>query len=206
MNVSLGKYQMVVEKSLNHISRERIIARIWQKDHTVWRNDPTEISNRLGWLDCIDVTKKSFGEISRFVEEIRKEGFTDALLMGMGGSSLAPEVFHLTFGVKKGYLDLHVLDSTHPEAVIEYEKKLDPSKTLYIVSTKSGGTVETMSFMKYFFTSVAKKLGSEEASKHFIAITDPGSGLEEITKSPNFRKKFVHVPDLRCWYSLLLSL
>src|SRR4030066_1315498 len=196
MNVTIGKYQTAVEKLLDHISRERIIARIWQKDHTVWRNDPTEISNRLGWLDCINVTKKSFGEISRFVEEIRKEGFTDALLMGMGGSSLAPEVFHLTFGVKKGYLDLHVLDSTHPEAVIEYEKKLDPSKTLYIVSTKSGGTVETMSFMKYFFTSVAKKLGSEEASKHFIAITDPGSGLEEIAKRLNFRKIFVNDPDI----------
>jgi len=93
MNASLGKYQTAVEKSLNHISREKIIVRIWQKDHTVWRKDPTEISNRLGWLDCIEVTKKSFGEINSFVEEIKKEGFTDALLMGMGGSSLAPEVF-----------------------------------------------------------------------------------------------------------------
>ncbi len=152
MNVSLSKYQTAVEKSLNHISRERIIARIWQKDHTVWRNDPNEISNRLGWLDCVDVTKKSLDEINSFVEEIRKEGFTDALLMGMGGSSLTPEVFRFTFGVKKGFLDLHVLDSTHPETILDYENNLDPSKTLYIVSTKSGGTVETMSFMKYFFT------------------------------------------------------
>jgi len=73
MNVSLGKYQTAVEKSLNHISRERIIARIWQKDHTVWRNDPTEISNRLGWLDCLEVTKKSFTEINSFVEEVRNK-------------------------------------------------------------------------------------------------------------------------------------
>ncbi len=127
----------------------------------------TEISNRLGWLDCVDVTKKSFAEINSFVEEITKEGFTDALLMGMGGSSLTPEVFRFTFGVNKGYLDLHVLDSTHPEAIIDYENKLDPNKTLYIVSTKSGGTVETMSFMKYFFTSVSKKLGREECFKAF---------------------------------------
>jgi glucose-6-phosphate isomerase len=203
MNVSFGKYQSAVEKSLNHISRERIIARIWQKDHTVWRNDPTEISNRLGWLDCIDITEKSFDEINSFVEEIRKDGITDALLMGMGGSSLTPEVFRFTFGVKKGYLDLHVLDSTHPEAILEYEKKLDPSQTSYIVSTKSGGTVETMSFMKYFFTSVSRKLGREKASKHFVAITDPDSGLEETAKKLNFRKIFLNNPDIGGRFSAL---
>jgi glucose-6-phosphate isomerase len=203
MNVSLGNYQTVIEKALNHISRERIIVRIWQKDHTVWRNDSTEISNRLGWLDCVEVTKKSFDEIKSFVEEIKKEGFTDALLMGMGGSSLAPEVFRLTFGVKKGYLDLHVLDSTHPEGILEYEKKLDPNETLYIVSTKSGGTVETMSFMKYFFTSLSNKLGREKASKHFIAITDPGSGLEENAKKLKFRKIFLNDPDIGGRFSAL---
>lgn len=203
MNVSFGKYQTAVEKSLNHISRERIIARIWQKDHTVWRKDPAEISNRLGWLDCVEVTRKFFNDINSFVEDVRKEGFTDALLMGMGGSSLAPEVFRLTFGMKQGYLDLHVLDSTHPEAILEYEKKLNPEKTLYIVSTKSGGTVETMSFMKYFFTSVSKKLGKENASKHFIAITDPGSGLEEMAKKLNFRKIFLNDPDIGGRFSSL---
>ncbi len=166
-------------------------------------NYPEEISNRLGWLDCIEVTKKSFDEINSFVEEVRNEGFTDALLMGMGGSSLAPEVFRLTFGVKEGYLDLHVLDSTHPEAILEYEKKLDPNKTLYIVSTKSGGTVETMSFMKYFFTSVSKKLGKENVSKHFIAITDPGSGLEEAAKKLKFRKIFLNDPDIGGRFSAL---
>jgi len=203
MNVSLGKHQTVIEKSLNLVSRERIIARIWQKDHTVWRKDPTEISNRLGWLDCLEVTSKSLNEINSFVEEIKKEGFKHALLMGMGGSSLAPEVFRLTFGVKKEFLDLQVLDSTHPEAVLEYENKLDPTKTLYIVSTKSGGTVETMSFMKYFFSSVSKKLGKQQASQHFIAITDPGSGLEEIAKKLNFRKIFLNDPDIGGRFSAL---
>lgn len=203
MRVSFGNYQKVIEKSLNHISRERIIARTWQKDFTVWGNSPEEISNRLGWLDCVEVTKKSISEINTFVDEVRKEGFTDALLMGMGGSSLAPEVFRLTFGVRKGYLDLHVLDSTHPEAILDYEKKLDPEKTLYIVSTKSGGTVETMSFMKYFFTSVLKKLEREKASKHFVAITDPGSGLEETAKKLNFRKIFLNDPDIGGRFSAL---
>jgi len=149
------------------------------------------------------VTKKSFREINSFVNEIKKEGFTDALLMGMGGSSLAPEVFRLTFGVKEGFLDLHVLDSTHPQAVLDYEKKLNPEKTLYIVSTKSGGTVETMSFMKYFFNSTVRKIGKEKASRHFIAITDPGSGLEGTAKKLNFRKIFLNDPDIGGRYSAL---
>jgi glucose-6-phosphate isomerase len=203
MEMTLGKYQSAVEKTLNKISRDRIISRIWQKDYTVWRKDPSEISNRLGWLDCVDVKKKSFDKINSFVNDIRNEGFKDALLMGMGGSSLAPEVFRLTFGVQKGYLDLHVLDSTHPETVLEYEKKLDSSSTLFIVSTKSGGTVETMSFMKYFFTSVSKKLGKEKAARHFIAITDPGSGLEEIAKNLNFRKIFLNDPNIGGRFSAL---
>jgi glucose-6-phosphate isomerase len=203
MKYNLGAYSEFVAENIGQLKSEKIIERIWEKDFTVWGNSPEEISNRLGWLDCIEVTGKSFTEINSFIEEIRNAGFTDALLMGMGGSSLAPEVFRLTFGVKKGYLDLHVLDSTHPEAILEYEKKLDPNKTLYIVSTKSGGTVETMSFMKYFYTSVSKKLGKEKASKHFIAITDPGSGLEETAKKLNFRKIFLNDPDIGGRFSAL---
>ncbi|MCW8817487.1 MAG: hypothetical protein OQK52_06415, partial [Ignavibacteriaceae bacterium] len=147
--------------------------------------------------------KNSFDEINSFVEEIRNEEFTQALLMGMGGSSLAPEVFRLTFGVKKGFLDLHVINSTHPEVVLEYEKQLDPSKTLYIVSTKSGGTVETMSFMKYFYTSAVKIFGKEKAPRHFVAITDPGSGLEETAKKLNFRKIFINDPNIGGRFSAL---
>lgn len=203
MNIEFSNLDEQITQKLAVIEHERIIERIWEKDFIVWGNDPNEISNRLGWLDCFEVTKKSFQEINAFVEEVRGEGFTDALLMGMGGSSLAPEVFRLTFGVKKGYLDLHVLDSTHPEAVLEIENKLDPEKTLYIVSTKSGGTIETMSFMKYFFTSVSKKLGDIKASRHFIAITDPGSGLEDIAKTLNFRKIFLNDPDIGGRFSAL---
>jgi len=203
MKMFPAHFKSVVENTAARLNQKKITERIWGKDHTVWKDDPTEISNRLGWLDCIDVTKKSFGEINSFVEEIRSEGFTHALLMGMGGSSLAPEVFRKIFGVKKGYLDLHVLDSTHPEAVIEYEKKFDPVKTLYIVSTKSGGTIETMSLMKYFFTAVSNELGKENASKRFVAITDPGSGLENIAKKLNFRKIFLNDPDIGGRFSAL---
>ncbi|MBK9098565.1 MAG: glucose-6-phosphate isomerase [bacterium] len=203
MKYELGSYSGIIEEKIDQLESERIIERIWEKDFTLWGNSLEEISNRLGWLDCLKVTRKSFPEIKSFVDEVRNEGFTNALLMGMGGSSLAPEVFRLTFGVEKGFLDLHVLDSTHPEAILEYEKKLDPNKTLYIVSTKSGGTVETMSFMKYFFTSISKKLGKESASKHFIAITDPGSGLEETAKKLNFRKIFLNDPDIGGRFSAL---
>jgi len=101
MNFDLGAYSKLVSEKIDQLTSERIIERIWEKDFTVWGNSPDEISNRLGWLDCIEVTKKSFGEIYSFVEDIKKEGFTDALLMGMGGSSLAPEVFRLTFNQKR---------------------------------------------------------------------------------------------------------
>ncbi len=174
---SVGENSKLVDETIKKLSVENVVERIWKKDHTVWSNDPTEISNRLGWLDSVDVTGKSVKEINEFVDEVREAGFTHALLMGMGGSSLAPEVFRLTFGVKEGYLDLSVLDSTHPEVVMDFAKKFNPSTTLYIVSTKSGGTVETFSFMKFFYNYVLHILGKVEAGKHFVAITDPGSGL-----------------------------
>jgi len=171
MKIALNNYEDVVNKAISKIESENIIERIWRKDHTVWRDDPTEISNRLGWLDCVDVTSRSFKEINSFVDEVRAEGFTHALLMGMGGSSLAPEVFRLTFGVKEGYLNLSVLDSTHPEAVKEFRDKLDVENTLFIVSTKSGGTIETISFMKFFYTEAVKKLGKEKTGSQKLVAT-----------------------------------
>ncbi len=203
MKFKLGKYADLVDETISKIKSEKIVERIWQKDYTIWKDDPTEISNRLGWLDCVDVTRRSFKEINSFVDEVRAEGFTHALLMGMGGSSLTPEVFRLTFGVKEGYLDLAVLDSTHPEAVKEFSNKLDAEKTLFIVSTKSGGTVETISFMKYFYTDAVKKLGKEKAGNNFIAITDPGSGLEAMAIDLNFRKIFLNDPDIGGRFSAL---
>ena len=203
MKLKLGKYSEVVDETTSKIKSEKIVERIWQKDYTIWKDDPTEISNRLGWLDCVDVTRRSFKEINSFVDEVRAERFTHALLMGMGGSSLTPEVFRLSFGVKEGYLDLAVLDSTHPEAVKDFSNKLDIEKTLFIVSTKSGGTVETISFMKYFYTEAVKKLGKEKAGNKFIAITDPGSGLEAMAKDLNFRKIFLNDPDIGGRFSAL---
>ncbi len=203
MKYELGGYSDLIAAKVLDLRDERIVERIWEKDFTIWGNDPHEIFNRLGWLSSPDVTLNALDEITEFVDSVRKDGFTDALLMGMGGSSLAPEVFSLMFGTKKGFLNLHVLDSTHPETVLEYEKKLDPVKTLYIVSTKSGGTVETISFMKYFYNSAMKKVGKEKVGNHFTAITDPGSGLEKIATDLNFRKIFLNDPDIGGRYSAL---
>jgi len=203
MKLTLNQYEASINQVISRIYEKGIIKRLWQKDHTIWKDNPTEISNRLGWLDCVDVTSRSFKEINSFVDEVRVEGFTHALLMGMGGSSLTPEVLRLTFGVKDGYLDLSVLDSTHSEAVKEFSNKLDAEKTLFIVSTKSGGTVETISFMKYFYTEAVMKLGREKAGNNFVAITDPGSGLEAMAKDLNFRKIFLNDPDIGGRFSVL---
>jgi len=187
---------------LQRLNDEKIVERIWKKDYTVWNNDPTEISNRLGWLDCTSNTRKSFDEIHSFVNEIQNEGIKNVLLLGMGGSSLAPEVFSLVFG-HNSKIKLSVLDSTHPDAVLDKSNRLNPENTLYIVSTKSGGTVETISFMKYFYNFVLNKSGKEKAAKHFAAITDPGSGLEQIAKELNFRKIFLNDPNIGGRFSAL---
>ncbi|MDZ7362772.1 MAG: glucose-6-phosphate isomerase [candidate division KSB1 bacterium] len=202
-SVSLGDYQAAVEKALVELRDNNIMARIWKHDHTVWKPNPTEISNRLGWLHSPEVMMEAIPEITALVDELRAEGYAHALLLGMGGSSLAPEVFRFTFGVKPGYLDLAVLDSTDPDAVLAHAKRLDPAKTLFIVSTKSGGTVETFSFFKYFYNWTAEKIGHEKTGAHFIAITDPGSGLADAAKKYNFRKTFLNDPNIGGRYSAL---
>lgn len=196
-------YQNLVDSALEKLKKERIVQRIWEHDHTVWKPDPDEISNRLGWLQSPEVMMDTVDSISQFVGEIRAEGFTQALLLGIGGSSLAPEVFRMTFGAKDGYLDLQVLDSTTPGAVLNVSRNIDPAKTLFIVSTKSGGTVETISFMKYFYNLTLKKLDEQNVGNHFIAITDPGSGLESLAKELKFRKIFLNDPNIGGRYSAL---
>ncbi len=200
---SIVENSKLVDETIKKLNDENVIKRIWKKDHTVWSSDPTEISNRLGWLDSVDVTGKSVKEINEFVDEVRAAGFTHALLMGMGGSSLAPEVFRMTFGVKEGYLDLAVIDSTHPQVIMDYAKKFNPATTLYIVSTKSGGTVETFSFMKFFYNYVLHVLGKDEVGKHFVAITDLGSGLQKVAEELKFRKIFLNDPNIGGRFSAL---
>jgi glucose-6-phosphate isomerase len=203
LNMKLGGLTEAFNKSFEKLINEKIIERIWEKDYTVWSNSPDEITNRLGWIISPSTSLKALNEILEFVEDIKQDGFTKVLLMGMGGSSLAPEVFSLTFGSKKKYPELHVLDSTDPDAVLEYDRMSKENKTLFIVSTKSGGTVETFSFMKYFYNQTLKRIGREETGKRFTAITDPGSGLEKVAKELNFRNIFLNDPDIGGRYSAL---
>ncbi len=202
-SISLGNYEAQVDAALAEMKKNRIMERIREKDHTVWKPEPTEITNRLGWLQSPQDMAGKLQQIDAVVEAVRADGYTRALLLGMGGSSMAPEVFRKTFGVKEGYLDLAVLDSTDPGAVLAYAEQFDVDKTLFIVSTKSGGTVETFSFMKYFYNIVAEALGADKAGRHFIAITDPGSKLADIAEMYHFRATFLNDPNIGGRYSAL---
>ena len=203
MNRVNKQVQDIVRPALNDLKTNNCISRIWQHDHTVWNPQPTEIANRLGWLHCPETMVENSSEIGAFVEEVKSAGFTQVLLLGMGGSSLAPEVFRMTFGVKKGYPDLAVLDSTHPDAVLNFSGRLDPAKTLFVVSTKSGGTVETLSFFKYFYNWIENALGTGPVGEHFVAITDPGSRLETMAQKLAFRKVFLNDPNIGGRFSAL---
>ena len=200
---NLGSYQNGVESALAELRQERLLERIWQGDHTVWKPDPTEISNRLGWLHSPSTMPAALPEIQALVAAARQAGYTQALLLGMGGSSLAPEVFQKTFGAQPGYLELSVLDSTAPGAVLRASRRFEPRRSLYIVSTKSGGTVETFSFFKYFYNQVAEAVGREGVGEHFIAITDPGSRLAEIGREYGFRAVLLNDPNIGGRYSAL---
>jgi len=199
----LGAHQEAVDAALAEMKEERIIERIWAHDHTVWRPDPTEITDRLGWLHSPEVMGENIPRINALAEAVRADGYTHALLLGMGGSSLAPEVFRKTFGVREGYLDLAVLDSTDPGAVLHHAERFDVTKTLFIVSTKSGGTVETLSFFKFFYNRVADATGEEHAGAHFIAITDPDSALADLAGQYDFRTTFLNDPNIGGRYSAL---
>lgn len=181
----------------------RVVERIVGKDFTVWKPEPTEIANRLGWLDIHKRMVSDMEEIDAAVDAACSEGCRFALLIGMGGSSLAPEVFRKVFGVAEGYLNLEVLDSTDPGAILAHAAVIDFEKTLFVVSTKSGGTIETLSLMKYFYRLSVEKLGKEKAGKHFIAITDPGSSLETTAKAHGFRHIFYGDPEIGGRYSAL---
>ena len=203
LEIFAGKYGKVISTAVEKAVNERVVARLWGYDYTVWKNKPAEITNRLGWLTIADAMYDQIPRLKEFAEMVKRDGFTRGVLLGMGGSSLAPEVFRKTFGVKAGYLDISVLDSTDPEAILALDESLNYRKTLFIVSTKSGGTVETLSFFKYFYNRTLKELGKGEAGRHFVAITDPGSKLVKLAEDYNFLKVFLNDPNIGGRYSAL---
>lgn len=201
--ISANLPETSLRDELEQLNNDQIIDRIWAYDHSIWSDDPGEINNRLGWLHNHRTMTELLQPIRDLTAQTIADGYSHALLLGMGGSSLAPEVFRKIFGVSSGYIDLDVLDSTDPGAVLEKERNIDLQKTLFIVSTKSGKTVETVSLMKYFYNKTAQTVGEETAGKHFIAITDSGSGLEKTARELSFRKIILNDPDIGGRYSAL---
>jgi glucose-6-phosphate isomerase len=187
-----------VAQRLEALAEARAVERIWAHDHTLWSNDPTEITepNRLGWLDVAEAILPETPALRAFAEEAAADGFTDAVLMGMGGSSLAPEMFASVYGTAPGALNLHVLDTTVPAEIISLERALDLSKTLFIVASKSGTTVETSSHLAYFWEK-------RPHGRQFIAITDADTHLDRLGQEREFRRVFNARDSLGGRYSAL---
>ena len=202
INYFPGQYEDLVKASLESLREKRIPERIPAKDYTVWKPAPDNIINRLGWLNAPDDTLNKLSYVHSVIDPLIKEGFEHAVLLGMGGSSLAAEVFGKIFGTRDGFPQLHILDTTDPTAIHTIADKLKTKKTLFIVSSKSGSTLETVSLIHFFYNKMLEKLGSQ-AGRHFIFITDPGSPMEELAYRQSVRHVFLSNPDIGGRYSAL---
>jgi transaldolase/glucose-6-phosphate isomerase len=191
----------LVEQALEAWDRDQNTSRLWQADASLWTGD--EEAQWLGWLDIVDKQLARLDELQAFADEVKLAGFTHLLLLGMGGSSLGPEVLALTFGRFDGFPRLHVLDSTDPTQVRAFEQKVDLAKTLILVSSKSGSTLEPTIFEQYFFDRVARAVGKEKAAAQFVAITDPGSQLETHAREAGYRRIFRGLKTIGGRYSVL---
>ena len=195
----LGGVGAVTQPSLDAAVKEKLAQRLWARDASLWSAEPKHqavAKNRLGWLDLPAALPGQLADLKSFVSGALKDGFKHALLLGMGGSSLAPEVLARVFGPQPGFLTVRTLDSTAPEAVRASVDGWDLTKTLFIVATKSGTTTETSAFYRHFRELVA-------TGSHFVAITDPGSKLEALAKAEGFRRIFTHAPDVGGRYAAL---
>jgi len=200
---ALGIYLSDVEAALDTLQQGNVVDLIWRGDHTVWRSDPREISDRLGWLTVTDLIRDQVPALQSFAAEVRDAGFRHVVLLGMGGSSLGPEVLRQTFGSAPGYPELIVLDTTVPAWIRATTDAIDPVHTLFLVSSKSGDTIETMSGYSYFRSLVEKAVGSKSAGQSFVAITDPGTPLDSIAQEKEFRRIFLNPKDIGGRYSVL---
>jgi len=190
-----------VETALDDWQNTRKLERLWTRDASLWTGKDED--KWLGWLDIVDEQRKTNRRLTNFAAEVKDAGFTHALLLGMGGSSLCPEVLSKSFGHSDDFPELHVLDSTDPQQIKDTEEKIDIAKTLFFVSSKSGTTLEPNIFKQYFFQRTKEVLGKPNAGNHFIAITDPGSKLRQEAEQDRFRKIFFGVPGIGGRYSAL---
>ncbi|MGI9034871.1 MAG: bifunctional transaldolase/phosoglucose isomerase [Pyrinomonadaceae bacterium] len=191
------KIENAVRETFDDWQKTDKIFRLWSKDASVWAN--TDEAKWLGWLDSVETALNNIQEYKDFAEDVKSSGLTDVLLMGMGGSSLCPEVLALTFGKS----NFHVLDSTVPAQIKAIEEKINLEKTLFIVASKSGSTLEPNCFKQYFFDKLSQKIGAENAGKQFVAITDPDSKMQKVAEQDNFRKIFFGDPQIGGRFSAL---
>jgi transaldolase / glucose-6-phosphate isomerase len=190
-----------VKASLEDWKKNGKVKRLWQKDASLWTG--ADEDKWLGWLDIAEQQLEDIDKLKEIAADIKGAKFKNALLLGMGGSSLCPEVLRMTFGKTAGYPDLHVLDSTDPAQIKATEDKVDLSSTICIVSSKSGSTLEPNIYKQYFFDRVKTKVGEKEVGNRFIAITDPGSKMQRVAERDKFRKVFMGVPSIGGRYSAL---
>jgi len=201
----LGIYSNAVKAALGEIEAGDVVSRIWAKDHTVWSLDPTEITDRLGWLHAPEGMGRRLPELQRLGEEIRGEGFRHIVLAGMGGSSVGSEVLRMLLGSAEGCPQILVLDSTCPEWIDGVVREIDPAKTLFVISSKSGSTLETTCFYK-FFRKLVEDSGVASAGDSFVAITSPGTPLDRLAGEDGFREVVYNPEDVGSRYSVLSPL
>jgi len=190
-----------VKASVDDWKKNDKIRRLWARDATLWTG--ADESNWLGWLNVTDDQLAHIQQLKDIAAEVKAAGFTHSLLLGMGGSSLCPEVLKMTFGRILGFPEMHVLDSTDPAQIKARENAIDLAKTIFIVSSKSGTTLEPNIYKQYFFERVKQVVGEKEAGKRFIAITDPGSQMQKVAERDGFRHIFFGVPSIGGRYSAL---
>src|SRR3984893_1460327 len=196
-----AELQKDVEAGLEDWRKEGKVRRLWAADASLWTE--ADEANWLGWLEIVDKQLKGIAHLQGFADDVRRSGFQDVLLLGMGSSSLGPEGFAETFGSKPGYPKLHVLDSTDPAQIRHFESRIDIGRTLFLVSSKSGSTLEPNIFKQYFFERAKAAVGAEEAPKRSVAITDPGSSLEKAALTEGFRSVFYGLSSIGGRYSVL---
>jgi transaldolase / glucose-6-phosphate isomerase len=190
-----------VAAELARWERDGLHIRLWNRDAALWTG--ADEGRWLGWLDAVRVGQKSRSELEALQAEVHAEGFTHALLLGMGGSSLCPEVLARSFGVQPGFPAFHVLDSTDPGQVLTLEGKVDLARTIVSVASKSGSTLEPNIFERYFFDRMQGAVGGDRAGRHFLAITDPGSALEKLAREKGFHRVVLGDPTIGGRYSAL---
>src|SRR5687768_12890803 len=204
MKFKLGTLASKFDSAIHEAETDHVIKRIWRKDAALWKTEDESqrlIKNSLGWLTIADEMIGVAGELVEYAEMIRQRGFRQVMVCGMGGSSLCPEVLRQTFSHREGFPELLILDSTDPDVIAEFAQRIDIQHCLFVISSKSGSTIEPLVFNKFWFEELSKQ--TTNPGENFIAITDPGSPMTEMAGQKRFEEVFHNEPDIDSQYSVL---